>query len=210
MQHGESTGLYGCRGVWGQQWTIYQLHPSRLSTAETAKYESGYGTGEKSSPLEVGGEPCEACLHCGWWGVKLLIWELKHEAFHIATGDVFTAWSGIWNTLLLVLNLQLLQPFRGSLLRCEVLGGGGARGMNTGFLLAVLASLCVSCPTTAEWDGWLLSIINTAVFNWCPPEHLCHSEERRQSGCLVLIPEQWRRNVRDGARCSGYGSACLA
>lgn len=29
----------------------------------------------------------EPCLHCAWWGVKLLIWEIKHEAFHSATGD---------------------------------------------------------------------------------------------------------------------------
>lgn len=37
-------------------------------TAGTAKCERGCGTGKKrkkSSPLEVGGELCEACLHCG-------------------------------------------------------------------------------------------------------------------------------------------------
>jgi len=28
--------------------------------------------------------------------------------------------------------------------------------MKADFLLAVLALHCISCPTTAEWDGWLI------------------------------------------------------
>lgn len=31
----------------------------------------------------------------------------------------------------------------------------------------LLAQLCISCPTTAEWDGWLIWTINIAVSNWC-------------------------------------------
>lgn len=37
--------------------------------------------------------------------------------------------------------------------------GGGLRvedwGMKADFLLAALATCCISCPTTAERDGWL-------------------------------------------------------
>lgn len=37
-------------------------------------------------------------------------------------------------------------------------GWGGLKewGMKADFLLAVLARRCISCPTTAEWDGWLI------------------------------------------------------
>ena len=51
-------------------------------------------------------------------------------------------------------------------------------GMKADFLLAVLARRCISCPTTAEWDGWLIWTINIAVSNWCHITLLLSPEER--------------------------------
>lgn len=56
------------------------------------------------------------------------------------------------------------------LLICKFEGGeGGVKDwrMKADFLLAVLAQLCISCPTTADWDGWLSWTINTVGPNWC-------------------------------------------
>ena len=118
----------------------------------------------------------EPCLHCTWWGVKLLIWEIKHEAFHIATRDVCAEWSRIpFFFLSFVLFFSQKPPTIKKNcwedicwdVGCWEGSGAEERGMKADFLLAVLALHCISCPTTAEWDGWLIWTINTVVFNWC-------------------------------------------
>lgn len=86
-------------------------------------------------------------------------------------------------------NLQLLSKLLGGMFFVEMWSIGGWRGsrraqerrMKADFLLAVLALRCISCPTTAEWDGWLNWTINIAVFNWC---HIT----------LFLSPEEYGSN----------------
>ena len=65
-------------------------------------------------------------------------------------------------------------------MECRRGEGGGLKewGMKADFLLAVLARRCISCPTTAEWDGWLIWTINIAVSNWCHITLLLSPEER--------------------------------
>lgn len=58
--------------------------------------------------------------------------------------------------------------------------------MNAGFLLAGLAPLWISCPTTAEWDGWLIWTINMVVFNWC------HSKKKGSNQAVWINSEQWK------------------
>lgn len=80
------------------QRTVHQLHLWPLAVpslkAYTAKHMKRPGK-KQTVRGGMGGGGCtvglqEPCLHCAWWGVKLLIWEIKHEAFHSATGDVGT------------------------------------------------------------------------------------------------------------------------
>lgn len=108
-------------------------------------------------------------------------------------------------------NLQRLSKSLGGHF-VEMLGREGVKelGMNAGFLLAVLAQRCVSCP--AEWDGWLIWTINTDC-NWCHFA-LFLSPGEKSSNQAVWVWSQsaelgvWRDRAR-GLKCSGYGSSCL-